>query len=368
MTCDDKRAMKYRNHKLRYGVFFKSMKRSLLAFLVVVIIVAAALVFLSQAPQVTTTREVIVYTSVDQVYSEPVLKEYEKRSGVSVKVVYDVEATKTTGMVNRLISERANPRADVFWNGEIMQTLLLKENGVLAPYSSPSATGIPVFYHDPAWYWTGFGGRFRVILVNTDLLNPEQYPTSIDDFRNGTVPAGQTGIAYPLFGTTATHAAALYATLGNQAAREYYTALHDRNVRVLDGNSVVRDQVASGLLAYGLTDSDDACGAIEKGSPVRIVIPDQGPGERGTLVIPNSVALINGSPNEAEGRKLIDYLLSSETEAGLLQDGWFQMSTRGGSSSPCLNTTTVMPMNVSYSEIAAIQEEVKKDLAEIFVR
>jgi len=344
------------------------MKKYLLPVLLLLVVIAAISIFLATQPTVPSQPEVVVYTSVDQIYSEPVLKEYEKISGVSVKVVYDVEATKTTGLVNRLISERPNPRADVFWNGEIMQTILLKENGVLTPYSSPSATGIPALFRDPEGYWTGFGGRFRVIVVNTDLLSPDQYPDSINDFRNGTVPAGQTGIAYPLFGTTATHAAALYATLGNQTARDYFRALHDRDVRILDGNSVVRDQVASGLLAYGLTDSDDACGAIEKGAPVYIVIPDQGPGDQGTLVIPNTVALIKGGPNPDEGKKLIDYLLSPTTEAGLLETGWIQMATRGNHTTPCVNTTAIIPMNVSYAEIAAVQEEVKRDLAEIFIR
>jgi iron(III) transport system substrate-binding protein len=348
--------------------FSKRMKRSLPALLVVAIVVIVVLAFLFRPPPAVAPREVVVYTSVDQVYSEPVLKAYEKTTGVSVRVVYDVEAAKTTGLVQRLISERANPRADLFWNGEIMQTLLLKEQGVLAPYSSPSASGIPPVFIDPDGYWTGFGGRCRVILVNTDLLAPDRYPTSVDDFVNGSVPGVQTGIAYPLFGTTATHAAALYAARGDRSAREYFVALRERGVRVLDGNAVVRDQVASGLLACGLTDSDDACGAVQKGSPVRIVIPDQGPGGQGTLVIPNTVALVRGGPNPAEGKRLIDHLLSPGTEAGLVGDGWFQMTTRGTSISPCLNATTVVPMNVSYARVAAIQEDVKKDLAEIFIR
>jgi iron(III) transport system substrate-binding protein len=145
-------------------------------------------------------------------------------------------------------------------------------------------------------------------------------------------------------------------------------AVQDRNVRILDGNSVVRDHVADGLLAFGITDSDDACGAVESGAPVVIIIPDQGTGEQGTLVIPNTVALIRGGPNPEEGKKLIDYLLSPETEKKLVENGWIQMSTRGGYTTTCVNTTNLVPMSVSYDEIAAVQEEVKNDLAEIFIR
>ncbi|MBN1806662.1 MAG: hypothetical protein JW837_15545 [Sedimentisphaerales bacterium] len=76
-------------------------------------------------------QQVVVYTSLDKVFSEPILKAFEKETGIKVLDVYDSEATKTTGLVNRLIAEKANPRADVFWNSEIGRTIVLKRKGVL---------------------------------------------------------------------------------------------------------------------------------------------------------------------------------------------------------------------------------------------
>ena len=84
-------------------------------------------------------KTVIVYTSVDRNYSEQVFKDFENKTGIKVKAVYDTEASKTTGMVNRLIAEKENPVADVFWNGEFAQTILLKEKGILARHTSFSA-------------------------------------------------------------------------------------------------------------------------------------------------------------------------------------------------------------------------------------
>ena len=42
-------------------------------------------------------------------------------------------------LVNRLIAEKDNPRADVFWNSETGRTIVLKEKGVLEKYISPAA-------------------------------------------------------------------------------------------------------------------------------------------------------------------------------------------------------------------------------------
>ena len=149
---------------------FYAMKKTkiLLFFISVVLIVTTMLV----ACNSQNNKEIIVYTSVDQVFSEPIFSEFEKQTGIRVLPVYDVEAAKTIGLVNRLITEKNRPQADVFWNGEFVQTILLKEDGVLAPYASPNARDIPAEYVDSQGYWTGFAGRARVLLVNTNLVAP----------------------------------------------------------------------------------------------------------------------------------------------------------------------------------------------------
>jgi iron(III) transport system substrate-binding protein len=50
---------------------------------------------------------------------------------------------------------------------------------------------------------------------------------------------------------------------------------------------------------------------------VTMVYPDQGADEIGCLIVPNAAVLIAGSPHQDAGKKLIDYLLSTETERKL---------------------------------------------------
>ena len=68
---------------------------------------------------------VVVYTTHDQIYSEPVFRRFEEKTGVRVKVVYDTEATKTVGLANRLAAEARNPQCDVFWNNEVTRTVIV---------------------------------------------------------------------------------------------------------------------------------------------------------------------------------------------------------------------------------------------------
>jgi len=331
--------------------------------------ILAFTIFASVALNPGIERTVVVYTSVDQVFSEPVFRRFEEATGIKVKAVYDVEAAKTTGLVNRLIAEKARPLCDVWWSGEIAQTILLKEEGVLAPYRSPSAEDIPPQYVDPDWHWVGFGGRARVLLVNTELVDPGDVPDSLFNLASTGVPAEKVGIAYPMFGTAATQAAALYAFLGPEEARALFTDLRDAGVRVVDGNSVVRDLVAGGQLAMGMTDTDDAIGAIERGAPVEMVFLDQGPDDMGTLIIPNTVGMIAGAAHPDEAKVLLDYLLSEEVEAQLVDSGWLQMPLRPVPvEQPYFDASSVKGMTVSWVDVYTHIEQAKKDMAEIFVR
>lgn len=341
--------------------------RNLKLFIAVVIVLAIVAVFLLAQPG-DGKKTVVVYTSVDQVYSEPVFLAFENETGIRVLPVYDVEATKTTGLVNRLIAEKARPQADVFWSGEFSQTIVLKNRSILARYRSPSAADIPARFRDPEDYWTGFGGRARIIIVNTDLLTPSQYPHSMYDLLDEKYPGKSIGMPYPMFGTAATQAAALYSYLGKEKARTYYSSLNNRSLRVVDGNSVVRDLVADGQLAFGVTDTDDACGAMESGKNVTIIIPDQEAGGMGTLVIPNTIAIIAGAPHPAEAQVFTDYLLDRKRESAMVTSGWIQIPVRDIQSSPCINSSGIRTIPVTYQDTCDALGPAQKDLIEIFIR
>lgn len=259
--------------------------------------------------------EVIVYTSLDRHLSEPVLQEFTRTTGIRVKPVYDVEASKTVGLVNRLIAESQNPRADVFWNSEVIHTLRLADVGLLSPIDNRLGIGRPADMVSDANKWVGFAARARVLIVNTDKVAAAQMPASLQDFS---LPKWKNLAAFanPNFGTTGTHFSALYSRWGEQRFREWIRALKANHIAMLPGNAQVKNQVADGVYVFGLTDTDDANVAIQRKRPVALVFPDQSDG-LGTLLIPNTVALVRGGPNPASAQRLIEYLLSEKVENAL---------------------------------------------------
>ncbi len=314
-----------------------------------------------------TTKEVVIYTSVDQIFSEPILSDFEKNTGIKVKAVYDVEAGKTVGLVNRLLAEQDHPGCDVFWNSEVGRTIFLKQKGILVPYASPSAKDIPPQFRDKDDYWTGFAARARVLVYNTNLLKPSDLPKSIFDLTK-LQWKGKVAMGYPVFGTTATHIAALYATLGREETEKFLKELKANEVVIVNGNSVVRDMVVEGELPIGFTDTDDVNVAIQAVKPVKMLYPDQD--GLGTLLIPNTVALLKDGPHPVEGKRLIDYLLSREVENKLAFCESAQMPVRDGVKTPAHvpGFSSIKAMEVDYYDIAKNIEKSDKFCQSLFIR
>jgi iron(III) transport system substrate-binding protein len=233
----------------------------------------------------------------------------------------------------------------------------------------------PPAFRDPGGRWTGFAARARVILYNKNQMGPEGPPRSIADLAHPRFK-DRAAMALPLFGTTATHAGALRAALGKDAMEDLFRRFKANGVRVVNGNAIVRDIVASGQAALGLTDSDDAHEAVAAGRPVAMVLPDQDasfPGRSeplGAFLIPNTVGLVAGGPNPEAGQRLIEFLLSKEVEEMLAHSGSAQIPLRTGTAPPpeLKLPGKLRSMQVDYNAAARALEEAEPFLRELFLQ
>jgi iron(III) transport system substrate-binding protein len=263
-------------------------------------------------------NSVVVYTALDEEFSQPILNDFAKDAGITVLPKFDPESTKTVGLTSEIIAEAKRPQCDVFWNNEILNTLRLEKLGLLAAYHPLAAVAFDAQWRSPNGTWYGFAARARILIVNKKLIEGKAKPQSIHDLIDSKW-RGQIGIAKPLFGTTATQAACLFALWGDEKAENYFRHLKANEVQILGGNKRVAEAVSAGQLAFGLTDTDDAMVEVDRGMPVEIVYPDQGPDGIGTLFIPNTVSIVKGSPHPEAARQLVDYLLSPAVETKLAE-------------------------------------------------
>lgn len=254
-----------------------------------------------------TPPTLTVYCAHDAVYSQEILDRFSQQSGIKIRSVFDTEATKSLGLIERLQREADAPQCDVFWNNELLGTLALQEAGILAPYKGPGYERMPAQAKDPEGQWVGFGARMRVIIYNTKKLS--EAPAHLDGELK------RFAMAKPLYGTTLTHYSALWYQLGGQALQKLHTDRLARGMKVVNGNGAVKQAAAIGAIDWGWTDTDDYFLAAKAGAPVKAV-PARLPDGK-TITIPNTVALIRGAQNHEAAKQFIDFLLSEETELAL---------------------------------------------------
>jgi iron(III) transport system substrate-binding protein len=227
---------------------------------------------------------VVVYTSQDRVYAEPIFQEFTRQTGIKVSVLYDSEAAKTVGLANRLQAESSHPQCDLFWNNEELRTWQLASRGVLLTN------------------WASLGYRTRRIVVNTNKLSLLAAPGNMSQLTNRAW-YGKIALAYPLFGTTATHFLALRQSWGHEPWLAWCQALQANKPFLVDGNSVVVNLVGRGEAWVGITDSDDVAAGQSEGLPVASITRNSS-----QMLIPNTIAFVAGQRHPREARELFAYL------------------------------------------------------------
>ncbi|MBV9468672.1 MAG: substrate-binding domain-containing protein [Abitibacteriaceae bacterium] len=262
----------------------------------------------SAAPARSASNRVVLYCSVDDVYAKPIIQDVEKKTGLRIDTLYDTEAAKTAGLANRIRAERNRPQGDVFWSSALLQTLLLKREGLLQAYQSPAAQDIPPAFKDPQGAWTGMGARARLIVFHKQ--NGLRPPRSLQDL----IGVHGTGISNPQFGSASDWVAALAARWGVEKTLNYFRSLSRNGVRSLPGNSVVAEKVAHGELQYGVTDTDDFLEQSHRTGTILTLSPPA----PNTVLVPVSVAMLKGAPHPEAARKLIDALCAPAIEQELV--------------------------------------------------
>ena len=297
-------------------------------------------------------NEVVLYSSVDDYVLDEVVAAFEGETGVRVVLLGDTEATKTTGLVERLLSERDRPRGDVWWSSEPFGTIRLGGYGVLEPATTVNESdfdeGWPASMRGDTWY--GFALRSRVIAYATDRVEADEAPVSLDELT-GERWSGRVGIARPQFGTTRGHMAALVDAWGAERFEDWLGGLEKNGLRVYDGNASVVRAIAHGEIDVGLTDTDDVYAAQRNKWDVAFVpldIEHKGEGWAGVpFWIPNTAGLVAGGPNSEHAQQLLDFILSAEVEHMIARTDSRNTPIRPGD-----GHETVGSHGANYAEIA----------------
>ena len=237
------------------------------------------------------------------------LKSIKMKTGITVP-----PDNKNSGQtLAQLVAEKASPVADIAYYGVTFGIQARKE-GVVAPYKPPYWNEIADGLKDPEGYWFTIHSGTLGFMVNVDALKGKPMPKSWKDLLN---PAykGLVGYLDPASAFVGyVGAVAVNQALGGgldnfDRAIQYFKDLQKNSPIVPKQTSYAR--VLSGEIPILLDYDFNAYRAKYKDSAnIAFVIPAEG-----TLIVPYVMSLTANGPNPANGRKVLDYVMSDEGQA-----------------------------------------------------
>ncbi|GIK75276.1 MAG: iron(III) ABC transporter iron (III)-binding protein [Chloroflexota bacterium] len=252
--------------------------------------------------------ELIVYTSRAESLFKPVLEAFSQANP-------DIKVTVLTGsngeLAAKLLEERANPQADVLINSDILTMQSLAEQGVFAANPSAAVAAVPETYRADDGSWVALTLRPRVIMYNTELVAPEEVPTTMMGLTDPQWK-GQVGSADSRNGAMVAQLVAMRHLLDEETMSAFVRGLVANDTQWFGGHTDVRKAVGAGELKLGLVNHYYYHLSKAEGAPVGIVYPDQGEGEMGLVVNSTNAGIVQGSKHPALAQLFVDFMLSPE--------------------------------------------------------
>ncbi|PKO12427.1 MAG: ABC transporter substrate-binding protein [Chloroflexi bacterium HGW-Chloroflexi-10] len=257
---------------------------------------------------ITISGKLVIYSGRSEPLIQPVLDAF-KTKHPDIEVL--LKAGSNSELANALIEEQVNPQADVFITTELFTVQALAQKGVFQPFRPTAAEQIPADFIGPNNTWIGLTQRARVIMYNTDLVKPEDLPTSVFDLTDPKWK-GQVAAAGSTNGSMQAQIAAMRQLLGDEDTESWLQGLLDNDVTFFGGHTDVRKAVGTGEFALGLVNHYYFHLQQAEGSKVGMIFPDQGPGQIGLITNATAAAIIKGAANMAAAQVFVDFLVSSE--------------------------------------------------------
>ena len=249
-----------------------------------------------------------VYSGREEELVEPLFDRFEEETGIDVEVRYGDSAE----LAATIAEEGDNTPADVFFAQDPGSLGAVEGQGRFAELPDSILDRVDERFRDPDGHWTGTSGRVRVIAYNTEELTEDELPDSVLDLTDPTWK-GKLGIA-PTNASFQAFVSSMVLTRGEEATREWLEGLKANEPKLYDGNSPVVEAVAAGEILAGLVNHYYLY-LVKEETPDAPVANHFLPGEDpGALVSVAGAGVIEGSDQEDEARRFVEFLLSDPSQ------------------------------------------------------
>jgi iron(III) transport system substrate-binding protein len=262
-------------------------------------------------------KNITVYTTlpVEQVIG--LAQEYEKAVNVRVNFV----PLSENELLTRMKLEKANSNADIILASSGLLDFI-KQEGLIAPYSSEQTGIIPKRFKDEHSYWTGVWYDPIIFAANRDYIKSlTQVPTKWTDLtKEAPLRIGITD--FLAADASANLLYTLVSAHGEEQTFEYLRKIHPKIVQYAKFLATPVRMAGMGEVDVAIAVQSESIRYVNDGFPVTIIYP-----EDGTAYLLTGAAVVSGTTHGAEAKQFLDWLLQDSVQATLHKNKFFFIPT-----------------------------------------
>lgn len=284
--------------------------KKVLIFVLFLTLVASFGLFATGAAEVKSpSNEVTLYYSHSADWTDPLIKEFQDRTGIKVNLV----GAPTGELVARIRAEKDNPLGDLLWGGgsDSYQVII----DLLEPYEHAHMNQVLAETRDPGNRWHGTSIDPMVIVYNPKLVSEKDAPKGWGDLLNP-IFKGRIAHADPVRSGSAFMALVIQLfTMGgdNEVGWKYISDFVDNLERKVVGSSTLGFKgPADGEYLVGIAYEEGALRYVHSGANLKVVYPIEGSSK-----VPSPIAIIKNGKNTENAKKFVDFILSADVQSKL---------------------------------------------------
>lgn len=193
-----------------------------------------------------TAHPLVVYSGRNKSLIEPLLERFQSQTGIATEIRYG----ETAELAATLLEEGAGSPCDVFIAQDAAALGALSQAGRFRTLPDDVRGRLPEGFVSPNGDWVGLSGRARVVVYNTERVDPSQLPRSLSEVTDPKY-AGRFGVA-PVNASFQAHMTLVHAVQGHDALLELLEKITANQPRRYPKNSAIVEAVIQGEVDWGL--------------------------------------------------------------------------------------------------------------------
>ena len=256
----------------------------------------------------TDTRELVVYSGRSKGLVHPIIKQFEKETGITVKVRYG----NTAQLAVALLEEGEKSPADLFWAQDAGALGAVSKQGLFQTLPESILSKVPDKFRNAEGMWTATSGRARVLAYAPERVKAEELPNSIFDLTDqkwkGRVGWAPQNASFQAFVT------AMRVLEGEEKAEGWLRGMKANGAKSYPKNTPIIRALAAEEIDLGLPNHYYLMRFKKSDSGFPVEQTFFASGDAGNLVNVAGIGILKSSTHADEVNSFVEYLLSPKVQ------------------------------------------------------